>query len=958
MAEACAAADDCPDFSALVNRLQDARGYPLSNEELQVLSQLTIVGTADGAARYAALRNFLQQLCIHTSEHGSNYDVLSRFLVMHYAGSLPEHLYTITNIRLRRRAEYDACLSGLTLEGLASNLLTPSQRTDYLDKGWIQFNLNLTSIEARMLNAANKLRLVELGVDTADPATFKNAEFRAGMDYGFGWLRVPTAGLQSQYLNSHPSFYATMVGIYAAELIRLGSPSSLDAVRACLELRSQVYNSKMHLPQKTGEFVRHLDCDFTNSNTHIPAPQTFVALSPNHVDGDEIYRVRFINLNTDEHKRRIRETEVCGAHSYEIPRKSTSRSYGAKDCPGYVEQRFRADDAEPSPDQISFGDFIIFHHLVAHEFTQRPVRPENVGKYLSIRLAEYPFLMSPLLHGVLHQTVSEVIRATVDGEVPECWPHLYTGNKLDFKAAAHLEALFEHLPCPPFTQLGRCIAGLDEWNAFPSSLAWLCRAAKGACTLANALKVPVAEHRAVCEDKLSQIQDRIQSLGRPDSSRMRVLRLRLAEGRSWTSSSVHPTYADDVCRAAQGVKADSSLWSVTPQEARECDADAKFLSQYMDGLKRRHESLLVHAQALVQACLSHAFLCPHASAVSEGQGHPSVPDGSSPSVPDSSHLVSTPARRAGTSLPSRGNKQRRMNATEASSGVALPVPRAVADRTADMVFPTSSPGTVNCGSVDYVLTGLADREQTSFCVVAEPSEQVVKRVRDHFNAYAGRFGVATAAPITKTAWHNTCMLGGEASSPSSRVPPDKFLLRDGLFIVGYPLWFCPAQVNAVRILLALTAASCVIQSSPLSCARLVVQLHNASYRHIALLDTTGMANLRKIAAALTRTDLTALARTGREQGVCKKVIQKLQERQLMKVPAEQADAVAYQLEVFLHGQCGMPEDVSLVCSSAAATTLPLVSGETSLLAMHQGLVSTPHDLGTEDVLAMYDEYGV
>jgi hypothetical protein len=50
--DSSAAADNSPHFSALIQTLQDARGYPLTMEEMQVLSELTIVENAVGAAQH------------------------------------------------------------------------------------------------------------------------------------------------------------------------------------------------------------------------------------------------------------------------------------------------------------------------------------------------------------------------------------------------------------------------------------------------------------------------------------------------------------------------------------------------------------------------------------------------------------------------------------------------------------------------------------------------------------------------------------------------------------------------------------------------------------------------------------------------------------------------------------------------------------------------------------------
>ena len=83
---------------------------------------------------------------------------------------------------------------------------------------------------------------------TTDPDTFANAQMRSGYDAGFGWIRSPAMSQMHYYIATHPKVYVTFVALIATELLHKNYPDNLDHVRACVELRLQSYNTKLHLP--------------------------------------------------------------------------------------------------------------------------------------------------------------------------------------------------------------------------------------------------------------------------------------------------------------------------------------------------------------------------------------------------------------------------------------------------------------------------------------------------------------------------------------------------------------------------------------------------------------------------------------------------------------------------------------------------------------------------------------
>ena len=884
-------------LAALISKLVSLRGYDLTANDEVVLQELPAFYADDGSIKHNDIRNLIKKLHILTSQNGSHTEKLEELLKHHFAGFLADHCYALDFIRERRADRYAASLDGVSLSGLACTLLSESQRQAYSDKGWLQIDLKLTALEVRMLTAANKVRVVELGVDAENPDTFCHAQFRAGMDFGYGWLRVPTGSLQSQYLNSHPRFYATMVGIYAFELVRSGAADDAESVRACIELRSQAYNSKLHFPGDLEHSFNHLDCDYTKGNVGVPAPQSLVALSPNKVGDDVIYRVRFVNINTPEHQSRIKETMVCGGTSFEIPRKATTRPEEAAECPRHVKEMFSSGSVDQAPDDIKFGDLLVFNHLVAHDFSQFRVRSEIRSKWESIRQAEVPFLMSPRLHGVLHQSTGEVVSAFATGKAPAHWPHLYTGNRLDYKAAAHLEPLIDAIPCPPFTMLGRCIAGIDEWDAFPATFHFICRIAKRQCDLEEGLKLPLAEHRHVCAEKLNQLRERLVSLSGDEEERSCVLGLRLATGRAWTASSLHPNYQSTMQAAATRVLGELDLWAFTDAENQGRAADRAMLVSARDAILESQRACRDCADELMSVVIVHSQMRVVRAAcsryreaiVAQSSTQPTVGADEREQTPsDTSDGMVTPSRgssSSGTTSSTIGDLP-----SSARGDASFHVPR----RRDNMVYPT-------CGSdsaADFLVKGFCS-DDPHFCVVRYPTSGVVSKLQTKVDGYISQFD-HLGYVITRLAWQ-PLSLGTEVGHKRSRdQSAELYELKPGLRIVGHPLWCNSAQRNRLRILISLTTAHCVIIGEPFACIPTQLKLEaEKDYRQVALVDDAAYTAMKRIAGQLTTSNMTSLVAGGKHIDACKKVLSRLQSNGLLKLPAGHSVNASSNLDSFL-----------------------------------------------------------
>ena len=232
-----------------------------------------------------------------------------------------------------------------------------------------------------------------------------------------------------------------IVAVYARLLLRakrdqewqvLGITDAAQAVRCCLELRFQVYDSKIRLPKLSTHRFSHVDCDWKKGGClNVPAPQCVVACSPNVVNGTRVWDARFVDVRKQV---KSYHQSIGAASPYALPRAcaGTGPFPSAKSADELLEPCTDYWQSGSGPDAVSTGDAIVFGHLTAHEFTQHSTVNQNdldEGTPVPVdftRTAEYPMYCSPLLHGQPHQGVDEVLAALLAGDLPARWAHVYT----------------------------------------------------------------------------------------------------------------------------------------------------------------------------------------------------------------------------------------------------------------------------------------------------------------------------------------------------------------------------------------------------------------------------------------------------------------------------------------------------------------------------------------------------
>jgi hypothetical protein len=312
-----------------------------------------------------------------------------------FTGCLPEKFYSPKVAIGRAQQKYSNALGLLTLQKLAQ-LLPQDARDHYRKHGFVRFSMELDLKSRRMLACLNRRAMVELGVDPTDANTYKHSHGLGGYDATYGWIRVPAFSQSQYFLVTHPRLYTWMVGLYAFSLLELGMESTTEAVAACIELRAQVYNSKLHFPsdKKETEFD-HLDCNWKRPRIDIPAPQCFVATSPSVHDGTEVFRCKFVNLASRECRQHMANEAGEGHLPYTLPRADASGYDSATSSPNFV--NFADATQAQSPEPLNVGDGVLFSHLAAHQFTQHKLPVTNLVPLEYTRCREYPTLVSPLL---------------------------------------------------------------------------------------------------------------------------------------------------------------------------------------------------------------------------------------------------------------------------------------------------------------------------------------------------------------------------------------------------------------------------------------------------------------------------------------------------------------------------------------------------------------------------------
>ena len=201
---------------------------------------------------------------------------------------------------------------------------------------------------------------------------------------------------------------------------------------------------------------------------------------------------------------------------------------------------------------------------------------------MHVHRAEYPYYVSPRLHGTPHQSPSEYIEAMATGKPPGRWAHIYTGNMQDSTASSHLSPLFTPVPLSTHTLLARCLIGTAEWELYPQAVEWLINAAssgRGLAAIEEAEATQVSLHQQMIQPTMSVLHARLTSHAQMTDFEACILRTKFTQG--LTTRSIFAT--DPVLvvpPAAQAALDDPSLWSPTLAETEE---------------QRRHEALVMAA---------------------------------------------------------------------------------------------------------------------------------------------------------------------------------------------------------------------------------------------------------------------------------------------------------------------------------------------------------------------------
>ena len=467
-------------------------------------------------------RHKAKRFGISNSFLGSSHSVLERLVQCASDGErVPEQLLVKAALAESRAALYEQNLSRLSLRRLARAF--PSKHWKRFQRhGWSSIPLKLSRKERRMMALGHRVALAELGVDPANPATFENAKHVKGYSFNWGWLRNPGCLPSQAYIATHPRMYKLYVGLHARLLLQQGrGDDEAAAVRGVVQLRLQLYNSKLALPKSDrARGFSHLDCDWRRGGCGAPAPQCVLATSPSHVEWEgaptgksTVFSCRFAPLNAEE--RRVAEganareaTPSVEGASDRLQSRKRKRYGKATQPPDRLVCKFETEGTGPT--EMKPFDALFFDHLCAHEFVQHriPLPPDVPIPVELTRTAEFPTLTCPFLHGAPNQTKEEVLACLLSGRPPARWAHPHTGNPVE----ATMREFYPTgvLPVHMETPLQRCLCGVDDWGRAPAATEWLLRALASSSPKA-ALKTATAEAVALHRQQLDSLSGRLEA---------------------------------------------------------------------------------------------------------------------------------------------------------------------------------------------------------------------------------------------------------------------------------------------------------------------------------------------------------------------------------------------------------------------------------------------------------------
>ena len=457
---------------------------------------------------------------------GSNVKKLQQLLWLHHHNLLPLRHYFVVEATRRNKQHYLQLLQNVTLQQLA-NLLTLEEQTHYRKYGWLKMSIQFTEVELNLVTVLKALQAAELGVVTTDPSTFGNARMRTGYDSTYGWVRSPAMSPMHFYLASHPRIYRFHVAILALTLLDLGYDSEDEnAVRVCVELKLQTYNTKFLPPASEKTQFCHIDGNYKRDGITMLAPQCIAALSPStHCSTDgtstEIFGCRFIDLN--QHREKWEGEVSQSLEPYVFPREAAIAEHAGA-VPEFARHANFAQAAHKGalnpelttgPDAVWTGDVLLFGTLTAHEFTQHAALRGHEGEEevpdAWTRYGEYPTLVATRAIGVLNQSLAETAAAACTGRSAKSWSHVHTGNA-QTKTGNHLEFVSPPFGVSAHSALARCLLGVDAWESAPWAIEWLCAQATGNGRAEELRVVCEAEHHVLAQRLMLSAVARLQEL--------------------------------------------------------------------------------------------------------------------------------------------------------------------------------------------------------------------------------------------------------------------------------------------------------------------------------------------------------------------------------------------------------------------------------------------------------------
>ena len=260
--------------------------------------------------QHQMLRNQAASERIGTNTSNDN---LIEHLWLHHNLALPDQFLHPTALRERHFAEYESNLNNMTLNNLA-DLLPANERARFDTDGFMHLKLEYTPTEQYWAVLALFTNCATMGIDPTDATSYTNGDAAANFEREVGWLRAPVNLPAQRYFGTHYLIYEWSVAFHALLLLRIGArDDDPTAIRACIELSAQTYNSKLRLPSTGKKEFAHVDADLRRPGIRQPAPQIVVLTSPAETQlngaAHTVHGCKFYNMDTPAGRDQIAEQQ-------------------------------------------------------------------------------------------------------------------------------------------------------------------------------------------------------------------------------------------------------------------------------------------------------------------------------------------------------------------------------------------------------------------------------------------------------------------------------------------------------------------------------------------------------------------------------------------------------------------------------------------------------------------------